>query len=56
MAILFNGVVVSLGALGIITKVTLAVEPTFKMQQKVYVRLPMSQLKEHFKADCFGGL
>lgn len=45
---IFNGAVVGLGALGIITKVTLDVLPTYKMRQQVFVRLPMEQLKEHF--------
>jgi alditol oxidase len=43
-----NASVVSLGALGIVTKVTLAVQPTFSMRQYVYERLPLSQLKENF--------
>ncbi|MCC9136970.1 FAD-binding protein [Pontibacter silvestris] len=45
----FNGAVVSLGALGIITKVTLDIEPTFMMRQYVYEKLPLSQLQEHFR-------
>jgi alditol oxidase len=44
----FNGVVVGLGALGIITKVTLRIEPTFMMKQYVYEKLPLAQLKENF--------
>jgi xylitol oxidase len=45
----FRGVVVGLGALGVITKVTLDVQPTFMMRQYVYENLPLSQLKEHFE-------
>ncbi|PSR53106.1 FAD-binding protein [Adhaeribacter arboris] len=51
----FNGVVVGLGALGIITKVTLALEPTFQMRQFVYERLPMDQLKENFEKIVSAG-
>ena len=46
----FCGAVVGLGALGIITKLTLDVQPRFMMQQYVYENLPMSELKEHFDA------
>lgn len=44
----FNGIVVGLGAFGIITKVTLAIQPTYHIQQNVFVQLPMIQLQEHF--------
>jgi len=44
----FLASVVGLGAFGVITKVTLAIQPSYKMRQNVYVRLAMSQLKEHF--------
>ena len=43
----FAGVVVGLGALGVITKITLAVEPTFQMTQVVYEDLSFSQLEKH---------
>jgi xylitol oxidase len=46
----FRGAVVGLGALGVITKLTLDVQPTFQMKQYVYEDLPMSQWKEHFEA------
>jgi xylitol oxidase len=45
----FNAAVVNLGALGVVTKVTLDVEPTFMMGQYVYENLPLAQLKEHFE-------
>ncbi|MCW3107108.1 MAG: FAD-binding protein [Segetibacter sp.] len=44
----FLAAVVGLGALGVITKVTLHVEPTYLVRQNVYVGLPMDQLKENF--------
>ena len=46
----FLGIVVGLGALGVITKVTLDIQPTFMMRQYVYENLPLSQLKDHFDA------
>jgi len=46
----FNGAVVGLGALGVITKVTLDIQPSFKMRQYVYENLPLSELKDHFDA------
>jgi alditol oxidase len=47
---LFNGAVVALGALGVVTKVTLDLQPTFNMKQLVYRNLPMSELKNNFDA------
>jgi len=46
----FRGAVIGLGALGVITKVTLEVQPTFMMRQYVYENLPLRQLKDHFDA------
>lgn len=43
----FHGAVVGLGALGIITKVTLDVLPAFDVSQVVYENLPFSQLEKH---------
>ena len=43
----FPGVVVGLGALGVITKITLDVQPTFQMTQMVYENLPFAQLEHH---------
>jgi alditol oxidase len=46
----FRGAVVGLGALGVITKVTLNVQPTFQMRQYVYENLPMKQWTDNFEA------
>jgi len=46
----FNGAVVGLGALGVITKITLDVQPAFQMRQYVYEDLPFTELKDHFDA------
>jgi len=43
----FAGVVIGLGALGVIRKITLEVEPTFQMTQLVYEDLSFSQLEHH---------
>ena len=45
----FNAAVVGLGGIGVITKVTLAIQPTYKMRQDVFEQLPMAQLKDHFE-------
>jgi len=44
----FLGAVVGLGAFGVVTKLTLAIQPKFMMRQYVYEHLPVSQLKENF--------
>ena len=45
----FQGAVVHLGALGPITRLTLALQPSFRMQQAVYLDLPMAVLEDHFE-------
>lgn len=44
----FQGAVVGLGGLGVITKLTLDLVPTFELRQNVYEDLPLAQLEEHF--------
>jgi xylitol oxidase len=46
----FQGAVVGLGAVGVITKVTLDIQPTFTMRQYVYENLPLAEMKDHFDA------
>ena len=46
----FRGAVVGLGALGVLTKITLDVQPTYMMRQWVYENLPFAEMKEHFDA------
>ena len=47
---LFPAAVVGLGALGVITNVTLDVQPAFLMRQYVYLNLPLRQMQDHFDA------
>ena len=49
----FAGAVVALGSLGIVTHVTLAVQPRYDMTQIVYQDLPFSELDHHL-ADIMG--
>lgn len=51
----FHGAVVSLGALGMITKVWLAIEPAFNMRQHVFLGLPFSELEQHFEEIMSAG-
>jgi xylitol oxidase len=44
----FDGMVVGLGALGAVVRITLDVEPAFQMQQRVFEGLPWETLYEHF--------
>jgi xylitol oxidase len=46
----FPGAVVGLGGLGVITKITLDVVPTFELRQNVFQNLPLSSLENHFDA------
>ena len=51
----FLGAVVNLGSLGIVTKLTLGLQPTFKMKQIVYQNLPMAELEKNFEAIMSAG-
>jgi xylitol oxidase len=45
----FHAAVVNLGALGVVTRITLDVQPSFTMRQDVYLDLPMAQVRDHFE-------
>lgn len=45
----FLGAVVGLGALGVVTSLTLDLQPGFDMQQDLFERLPFDQLKDHLE-------
>ena len=47
--------VVGLGALGIYTKVTLAIEPTYQVRQYVFTGMPAAELKENFEKIMSAG-
>ncbi|MFN7927973.1 MAG: FAD-binding protein [Blastocatellia bacterium] len=51
----FLGAVVGLGGLGIVTKVTLAIQPTFQVQQHVYENLPFAALEKNFDTIMSSG-
>ena len=44
----FDGAVVGLGALGIVTRITLDIEPTFDVRQDLYNNVPWDAVLEHF--------
>ncbi|WP_035775611.1 D-arabinono-1,4-lactone oxidase [Arthrobacter sp. H5] len=46
----FEGMVVNLGALGVVTEVTLAIEPTFEVAQSVFENLSWNAVSENFDA------
>ena len=43
----FRGAVVGLGALGIVSRLTLEVRPAFEVAQHVYEAVPLAQLEDH---------
>jgi xylitol oxidase len=52
---MFLAAVVGLGAIGVVTKVTLDLLPAFRMRQNVYEKLPMNQVSEHFEKIISAG-
>jgi xylitol oxidase len=44
----FQAAVVGLGALGVITRITLDIQPTYTVRQYVYQDMPLAQMKDHF--------
>jgi alditol oxidase len=51
----FEGMVVALGALGVVTAVTLDVQPAFQVAQQVFERVRWDSLFEHFDAITSSG-
>jgi xylitol oxidase len=51
----FDGLVVGLGAVGALTRVTLDVEPDYQVRQRVFEGLEWSDLFEHFDAITSSG-
>jgi len=51
----FAGAVVGLGGLGVVTRLTLDVAPTFDMSQVVYENLLLDEVAEHFHAIMSSG-
>jgi alditol oxidase len=51
----FDGMVVGLGALGVVTRLTLDVEPAYEMRQRVFEDLAWDALFEHFDAITGSG-
>ena len=50
-----NALVVGLGAFGIISKVTLAIEPTFTMRQDIFQDIPLKELADNFESIMSAG-
>jgi alditol oxidase len=46
----FDGAVVGLGGLGVLSKLTLALEPAYQVAQDVYEQLPLAELGANFDA------
>ncbi|PSJ30343.1 FAD-binding protein [Streptosporangium nondiastaticum] len=44
----FAGSVVSLGALGLVTRVTLEIEPSFQVAQSVHTQVPLDEVRDRF--------
>ena len=51
----FDGMVVGLGALGVVTRLTLDVEPAYEVRQRVFEELAWDALFEHFDAITGSG-
>ncbi len=51
----FLGAVVHLGGLGVVTKVTLDILPTFQVKQDVYENLPFAELEKYFETIMASG-
>jgi xylitol oxidase len=45
---IFRGAVVGLGALGVVFRITLDIQPAYKVRQYVYENLPLTEVMTHF--------
>lgn len=52
---IFDGVIISFGGLGIITKVVLDIEPAYDVRQDVFLSLPFENVAENFEAIMSSG-
>ncbi|MDX2245420.1 MAG: FAD-binding protein [Bacteroidia bacterium] len=52
---IFQGSVVNLGALGIVTKLTLDIQNTYSVRQDLFQDLPLQSLKDNFEAIMSAG-
>lgn len=52
---LFCGAIVNLGSLGMVTSLTLALQPAFTMQQWVFREMPVGELEKNFSAIMSAG-
>jgi xylitol oxidase len=52
---IFNGMVVGLGGFGVVTKLTLDIQPTFDVQQDIYENLPLHELENNFEEIMSSG-
>lgn len=50
----FQGAVVGLGGLGVVTRLTLDLVPAFRVRQEVFEHLPFAQAKRHFEQIVSG--
>ena len=51
----FNGAIVNLGAIGMVTSITLTLQPAFTMKQWVFREMPTVELEKNFKAIMSAG-
>ena len=51
----FLGAVVGLGGLGVVTRVTLDIQPSYQVRQHVYENLPFGELEKSFEAIMSSG-
>jgi xylitol oxidase len=52
---LFCGAVVNLGALGIVVRLTLAIQPAYTMKQSIFLDMPVHEMENNFEAIMSAG-